>query len=308
MANGVDLPPEIIRNILAFILSADTSRRNKDHKREKHALSACSLTCVYWATLCRENIFSELTLRSLRDVRTLQAFSEIQLPRVRGILAYLRLVCLEQSLNDRLWFYNAHIILDSLPTSHFVSTHFYFTGPLITQPTCRHPLSRNLPQTLPPILRRCDRLELKDVHFTRFEGIQNLLKDVSLTGLFPVQDFKKVTWDVDADAPPEAPRPFVFPLGPERVITIASKCTDAALLAMKSFTDVERQYKRGSAMSGSYFILNPTDGQNVLELLRAIHLGMSTAEPFQLAVLTLRPSGCNGNHVANPRRGSCHGT
>ncbi|KAI0812498.1 hypothetical protein BC629DRAFT_1473327, partial [Irpex lacteus] len=62
------IPPELFAGILFHVGIYDERIQAKRH------LSACSLTCRYWAIQCRCRIFDSVTLRSLDDVQTLRGF------------------------------------------------------------------------------------------------------------------------------------------------------------------------------------------------------------------------------------------
>ena len=90
MATAADLPEELFATVLAYVCPDLYDCATAEEKR---LLSACSLTCVWWAQQCRRHIFEMLTLRSANDAR---ARLQQELGEMRVVLKKLR----EQSRNS----------------------------------------------------------------------------------------------------------------------------------------------------------------------------------------------------------------
>lgn len=106
--------------------------------RAKRLLSACSLTCFYWATQCRRRIFRFLALRSYEDIRTLRTFMPSPPPRFPRILAQVRFLLGGVTLGYIIstLFYSPTTsswktrVTEEIITRSFLPLHAHVLGPL----------------------------------------------------------------------------------------------------------------------------------------------------------------------------------
>ncbi|KAI0084294.1 hypothetical protein BDY19DRAFT_541316 [Irpex rosettiformis] len=77
---GASIPPELFEHILVYVGDEDRLWNGKDpmaRREEMKHLSACALTCVYWAQLTRWRMFYRLVLRSAKDINDLRSLLQI---------------------------------------------------------------------------------------------------------------------------------------------------------------------------------------------------------------------------------------
>ena len=78
------IPPELFQLILQTLTLPEYIATWTENfvRAEKREFARCALVCKYWATLCQERIFRNLTLRSRDDLAQLTAFLHSPLSRV----------------------------------------------------------------------------------------------------------------------------------------------------------------------------------------------------------------------------------
>ena len=141
---AASIPPELFKNVLAYVgdecllvntdmldttspnhVSAIAARRD-----EMRHLSACTLTCVYWAQLTREHLFQRLILRSSKDMSGLLSFIHApQSPRIPPICDILRYLFVYYTLGDQPWFHNLAGPVANRQVSPFLDVCLIITGP-----------------------------------------------------------------------------------------------------------------------------------------------------------------------------------
>ncbi|KAI0092284.1 hypothetical protein BDY19DRAFT_590941 [Irpex rosettiformis] len=208
-SHAASIPPELFENILIHVGDKDRLRSREDpteRREEMKHLSACALTCLYWARLTRERMFERLVLRSAEDLqglRTLLGASSND--RLCPIASLLQVVVIYHKLGDLPWFHNARGLKKSL-TDRLRDIVLHILGPVpsaLTDGNTRRselqPLFHTLPRVLPmtSFCRRYVKVYVENIHFTRPTVLFNLLQDCHLVHLHSIH-CKNLTWDDDA--------------------------------------------------------------------------------------------------------------
>ncbi|KAI0088199.1 hypothetical protein BDY19DRAFT_994121 [Irpex rosettiformis] len=285
------IPPELYSNILVFVGPYDilsTPSRSREKKEAKQLLSACSLTCFYWATQCRERIFRFLILRSLEDIRTLRSFTSSPLPRLPSILAQVRYLTAEWKLaQGQPWIHNLYIFLQSqhirLGDEHgieereegfyvFLTLHLF--GPLSETPgrrrdDIRHILSRGLPRTMPPQFRRCHSLIMEDFQMNDYSEFSRLVQAMSF---IPTQfhhstrlRFRNIKFR--GSQSPDPSFTFFSPW-PVCVLIDVEDCSDPNILVWGSLTQLNTRFGRPEWARDLY--LSQEDNQIILAIINIL--------------------------------------
>ena len=217
---AASIPPELFKNVLAYVgdeyllanrdiwdttspnhVSAVAARRD-----EMRHLSACALTCVYWAQLTRARMFRQLILRSSKDMSGLLSLLRApQSPRIPPICDILRYLPVFYTLGDLLWFHNIAGLRSRFQISHLRWLKLYITGPATpafvaasTRGSMLHPLFFATPRVLPVTLSEgCKFMfHIQNIHLPNPTMLSNLVQDC-LSLLPRSVDCTNLTWDVD---------------------------------------------------------------------------------------------------------------
>ena len=215
---AANTPPELFKNILAYV--GDEERLDDDDifdtTSPKHAsaiaarrdemkhLSACALTCVYWAQLIRGCMFQYLILRSSKDMSGLLSLLRApQSPRISPICDILQELHVYYTLGDHPWFHNLSGPQSCYRISHLRWLQLYITGPATpafvaasTRGSILHPLFFATPRVLPIIFpKSCGfYLSIINIHLPNPTMLSNLVQDC-LSLLPRSVDCEDLTWD-----------------------------------------------------------------------------------------------------------------
>lgn len=146
-ASALAIPPELFEYILDWVVKI--ALRHGMFEKDKHPVSLCSLTCKYWASICRPMVFSYIHLRCLADVHTLLSFP----PTTR---AWIRDLFLDETEPCLPW---RHVVHTHVLRGAFTPTmdvHHRLQGPDPAAPTGARPplvlrsLHPSLPSRRPP--------------------------------------------------------------------------------------------------------------------------------------------------------------
>lgn len=107
---AIELPSEIVSCIVEDLCDLP-------FRSSKYGLSACSLTCRYWAKLLQPLLFEELKLRGLDDIAQLLEFFQ----RSPQLATFVRRIDVEQSLDTCSWFHHTQKVLHFLAYDVIVS-------------------------------------------------------------------------------------------------------------------------------------------------------------------------------------------
>lgn len=235
---GAIVPPELFANILSFVgdeVRLCPREDPTDRREEMKHLSACALTCVYWAQLTRPHMFSEPVLRSADDLHRLHSFLRASVSeRIEPIGRFIRRPSVFYKLGDHLWFYHlgrlkasgAHELLGmTLHINGPVPPEFMFSN---TQRPILHPLFYSSPRVLPiPTNLNLD-LYVENLHFTTPAILFNLLQDCLL--LHPQSIYcEGLTWDDSLTI--ASPSSIGFTIASRQDYVTTSGCTNSALVA-----------------------------------------------------------------------------
>ncbi|KAI0085252.1 hypothetical protein BDY19DRAFT_967000 [Irpex rosettiformis] len=294
LAASARIPQELFKSILIYVgeddrlfghygLRIDTKIR----REQMQHLSACSLTCFYWAKFTRAHMFKMLILRSPQDVRDLRAllhFSSSQ--RLAPIGNYLWHLVVEYHFNNYFWLYNLRGLLQDWTrrapagqSFHEVDIHVSGPAPAITtalgRRTVRHPLFHSLPRIIPMPFIDADvvvYLFLDDVHFADHAGLQNLIQDLNFRGLIAKDIYcRNLSWDDQAQSTPpslvstDIAHHSLVLLGPA---VICSGSTDDVLAALVVFNSSSNTLMRAKK---SISALDIPDYGHLVNIARALY-------------------------------------
>jgi hypothetical protein len=120
-AMAADIPPELFDRMLNYLTWDATLvaayHLSDERKEKKRILGRCSLTCRYWASRCRIQIFNILTIRSLVDLQSLLGFTPI-------VRSYIEHLFLEETEPCIPWTHHVYMrIRDGVFPQHMFVTH-----------------------------------------------------------------------------------------------------------------------------------------------------------------------------------------
>ncbi|KAI0748967.1 hypothetical protein BC629DRAFT_132159 [Irpex lacteus] len=207
------IPPELLARVVSFVgndklLLGDNGRDiNVPGRREEiQHLAACTLVCVYWAKVARPRMLNMLVVRSLKDIHGLRDYfsssnTVLSIHDIPSIARCLRILVIEYRLGDWAWFHNVQGLANArdeyqtLYSSRTPQSTFHLqinvsSTPISMESTgragfrsARHPLFFATPKPIPmPCSSAFDTtsITLKDIHFTEFRTLQNLVQDFNL--------------------------------------------------------------------------------------------------------------------------------
>lgn len=315
-ASAAHLPPELFSVILGYVGDDCLMGSSSMKKAAKKRVSACSLTCLYWAQLCRPHIFSTITLCSLQDIRDIQAFatSSCHFPRLTPMTMYIGRFVVEHRLGSRPWIHNVYALLRSLKMPMFntstkaeeisrlkwsiqlriVDTH---SPSGLGVPTAYSPLSVGLPRTLPTYFRRYDHFYLQNIGVTDFACVQRLIRDVCFVPYDNNIRIKNIIW-TENTLSFRYYAPFLLRIPRHSAFIWAKKCTDTALLALTILSSISLIRHRSEV---EWLTVGEADSLVVLDILRDLHDGITSA--FSLPAAALIVEGCDPTITDAPHSG-----
>ncbi|KAI0084333.1 hypothetical protein BDY19DRAFT_997816 [Irpex rosettiformis] len=282
---GASIPPELFEHILFYVGDEDRLGPCEDptaRREEMKHLSACALTCVYWAQLTRGRMFRRLVLRSTKDINglrsLLRASSSDRLNPIGRLLSEL-VICYK--LGDLLWFYNVPGLVAS-GANRLRWVNFHILGPVSpaftannTRRSVLHPLFFAVPRVMPMTSFHAFTVFvcIENIHFTHPTMLYNLLQDCKL--LHPLDlTCRNLTWDHDHTATPSSfGWTFTHQISPLEYMWL-SQCTDNALPAAMGFSAPRHESSRRPH-------LNSTDSSSLLDIIRA-SWGQDASAAFEL--------------------------
>ncbi|KAI0768367.1 hypothetical protein BC629DRAFT_866223 [Irpex lacteus] len=191
MATAADLPPELFRRILLDVcegaeqpLVLDLNQELTNRKEAVMAVSACSLTCLYWARICREQLFREVRIKSYKDVRAFSWLVSNTPKRLTPISKYVRWVTLVQRVGERPWIHLLWLQPSLCLLRGGVNIHFEINNEDSDTPrdatTPQRSTSRRLfaglPRTPPSSCYQCNTLMINRPHFVTLQDFTSLLR------------------------------------------------------------------------------------------------------------------------------------
>lgn len=212
MATGADIPPELLRHILEKMCDSEHARAllhpltHVEVPNRKEAIkhvTACSLTCVYWAQICREQLFGDVWIKSYEDMRAFSSLVANTPKRFEPISNYVEWASLEQRVGDRPWIPlllmqpSLFIPLRNSPITTYIIKDSYSGDKAITPPWTTHRrLFASLPRTPPSSCLQYTYLTIDNARFATINHLTSLLgilctstEDLTLSS---------ITWDAKA--------------------------------------------------------------------------------------------------------------
>jgi hypothetical protein len=265
MISGADIPPELFTRILLYVGEESALRDIWSHERRitiAH-LTACCLTCVYWAKACRPKIFKHILLQSYDDVHSLSLLVSLTPKTLSPILDLVHVLHLVQYLNGRPWLH----VLQLRPSLGFsklpFKTNIHLVGPGIIGRNFEHTVSPS-PRTLSPTCWRCNGLTLQSIRLRSPKDIRQWLRRSS----FNASNFEHcitidinladVTWGVQVRNFLDInlnDQPLVLPSFP--IVINVKQCTNNLELAWATF----------SCAAADYYIADRRKPQRVRQIL-----------------------------------------
>lgn len=226
-----------MENILDYIAS-DPSGHQKWMdvcKEDKQELSACSLTCVYWANQCRQRIFNRLILRSTVDVKALTKLVKASTsPRITPVWDHVWLIVAAQEwTSSRSWVHDIHNLINIIKKrgNPYAFSYLSITGHAQDQGQDKQHAARSVHWDLPRALPLCYHpytfLRLQQVHCPNLANLLALLRELSQ---LQVLECIRVTWDPSL----LDPAPPTRRTGPALLSVQTLECTDNALLCLST--------------------------------------------------------------------------
>ena len=292
---AASIPPELFKNILAYVGSAgrpgyvsDGVRTYFDvdvRREEMKQLSACALTCVYWAQSTRERMFQFLILRSSKDMSGyLSLLRAAQSPRIPPICDILQYLAVYYTLGDHPWFHNLTGLWARYRVSHLDQIELHITGPArpafvtaSSRGSMLHPLFFAAPRTLPVVWpKSCNfSLHIENIHLPNPTVLSNLLQDCLSLRLDHVK-CTNLTWDFDpvlqARATPSSiGLEYACRTADKYLNVLVSGCTDDTLVAamLKSVRHHEFSQRRQSPR------LDPLESSYLFDVMHTTWYGTS---------------------------------
>lgn len=261
---GASIPPELFKNILAFVGDVDRlgykyypfSLRDEidpvARREEMRHLSACASTCVYWAQLSRPLMFRTLILRSAKDMYGLHFLLRApQSPRIMPICIMLKHLYVVYTLGDHPWFHNltrllwkTHMEQGLVWSIDGIQVKLHITGPpkpafmaAAARGSILHPLFFSSPRVFPIVLQKPlqVRMIIENIHLPNPTLFYNLLLDLLHLCSWS-RDLKwscfNLTWDLD-HASPATPSSIGLKYAPHTISPFRQRisgCTDDILL------------------------------------------------------------------------------
>lgn len=209
MATGADVPPELIRHILSDVckdanglldieLRGDRSLNIPNRHEAIKTVIACSLTCVYWARICRAELFRSISIKNYEDMLVFSTLISSTPKTFTPISEYVSNATLVQRVGERPWVYRLWLQPSLFPFRDNANIAFYIEdSPNDSTPrrSISQRLFADLPRTLPSSCLQCKTLI---IHKPRFFAPRNL---TSLVGQFIGSKgliLSYVTWDTEA--------------------------------------------------------------------------------------------------------------
>ncbi|KAJ3529192.1 hypothetical protein NM688_g7885 [Phlebia brevispora] len=205
MASGADVPQELFDLITSFLILRYSQHAKNFYERnlvkvDKHEMSCCALVCRRWATICRPQLFQEITISCARDVNTFVSF--LQNPK-SVISGYIKTVTISPyKLSTAPWMHLLCLVLFRTLRPDRLSRLLDITieGPLPAKLRTLRSIHGLVPRTLTPqFSRHIAALRLTDIRFQRFDDLMRLVGELpQVYQLF----CKRLTWGTLPDTLP----------------------------------------------------------------------------------------------------------
>lgn len=208
MATGADIPPELFRRILRDVCEdaewlLDLTETGLNRKETIKSVTACSLTCVYWARICRGQLFRRVWIKNYEDMCAFRSLVVNTPTGFTPISEYVLETTLVQRVGDRPWL---HLIRmqpsllpwrrpGGLPWLYFCieDSPNYGTRP---QRSISQRLFASLPRIPPSSCLQCGSLTIDKPHFVTPHDLTSLLQKFSR---FPYLCLTNVGWSMRVD-------------------------------------------------------------------------------------------------------------
>ncbi|KAI0092283.1 hypothetical protein BDY19DRAFT_590783 [Irpex rosettiformis] len=287
---AASIPPELFKGILLYVGDWGRLRPREDptvRREEMKHLSACALTCVYWAQLTRGRMFKRLALRSPKDLCGLRSFLRASSSgRLPSIGELLRELVIFYKLGDIPWFHNVPGLVAS--GGYYLGlVHFHVLGPVppaITAGNTRwsilHPLFFAVPRVLPMnSFHKLDvSVHVENIHFFYPTMLRNLLHDCNLLGPSFIyctnltwDHETNLIWDHDPTVPPSS-LDWTLTHHSHLRIMRSSQCTDNSRAAFMALSVPRHESSRR-------LHLNRTDSSALIDIIRT-SWGQDTSAGF----------------------------
>lgn len=176
---AAQIPEELFEDVLWHVCDFD----RMFNRAEKKTLSKLALVCRYWARMCREDLFRDITLRTLDDVHHFRELCDR--PALSGlspISQFIYIIHAKPDRNDKPWLH--HLFLFLIPMLRtlrmnrgFISLHVKVL-PLGGHTQSWRTLDPSLPRSLPGSLMLVHDLHLDGTYFVDGRALLRLLSSI----------------------------------------------------------------------------------------------------------------------------------
>lgn len=254
---AAEIPEELFEHILWYARHRDEIRPLERH--EKIDLSVYASVCKYWARLARRDLFRNITLRSLDDVRR---FYEILVtPTLSDLEPVSTLVLVVRSSpvsGDAPWLH----LLFMLVVPELREPPFLSVEGLSSHGKPWRTLHPSLPRSLPGSLMPLEELRLEGVHFPTGRMLSRLLSSVPLLRRLHAL---KLTFDTELRAEDFATPPYgrkMYVAATDRLLLCL-----AILPSLVANTNIGRLETKGPGGRSPRGIIDEDDMKTLWELL-----------------------------------------
>ncbi|KAI0798623.1 hypothetical protein BC629DRAFT_236032 [Irpex lacteus] len=203
MATAADIPPELFRRILLDVCEdADRllylSRDVPDRKERIKNIAACSLTCAYWAHICRWELFHTVWIKNYQDMHVFSSLVANTPKRFTPISKCVGNAILVQRAEDRPWIHLLRLqpSLFRCRDSARIRVHLHIEdGPndaVSSRQSTGRRLFASLPRIPPSSCFLCDYLLIDMAHFVTPRDLTSLVAKFIPTAALMLTN---VTWD-----------------------------------------------------------------------------------------------------------------
>lgn len=201
MATGADIPPELFKRILRDVCEdaerlLDLDKPVPSRKEAIKNVTACSLTCVYWAHICRRALFWAVWIKNYEDMCAFAVLVANTPAKFTPISKHVGYATIVQRVEDRPWL---HLVRMQPSLFRFLRFNIIFhieDAPKDTSTSSQRSMSRRLfaclSRTPPSSCLQCTTLTIDKPHFVTPHDLTAFLQNFNQPSSLVLTN---VTWD-----------------------------------------------------------------------------------------------------------------